>query len=45
VLTTAIYQETSRGHFQTAIALGAMLLAMAWTVNLAVALWQREPAV
>lgn len=45
VLTTAIYQETSRGHFATAIALGAMLLAMAWTVNLAVALWQREPAV
>lgn len=44
VLTTAIYQETSRGNFPAAIALGAMLLAMAWTVNLALALWQREPA-
>jgi tungstate transport system permease protein len=44
VLTTAIVLETRRGEFATALALGAILLAIAWTVNLAVALWQREPA-
>jgi tungstate transport system permease protein len=45
VLTTAIYQETSRGNFQVAIALGLLLLALAWTANLIMAIWQREPAV
>ena len=44
VLTTAVVLETRRGQFATALALGAVLLAIAWTVNLAVALWQREPA-
>lgn len=43
VLTTAIYQETRSGNFGTALALGAILLVMAWSANLAVALWQREP--
>lgn len=44
VLTTAVVLETRKGQFATALALGAVLLAIAWTVNLAVALWQREPA-
>jgi tungstate transport system permease protein len=44
VLTTAIYQETRSGNFGIALALGAILLVMAWSANLAVALWQREPA-
>jgi tungstate transport system permease protein len=45
VLTTAIVLETSKGQFAAALALGGILLAIAWTVNLAVALWQKEPAV
>lgn len=44
VLTTAIYQETRSGNFGIALALGAILLVLAWSANLAVAVWQREPA-
>jgi tungstate transport system permease protein len=44
VLTTAIVLETGRGNFELALALGAMLLGMAWTVNVLVAMWQRESA-
>jgi len=34
VLTTATVMETSRGNFDTAIALGIILLALAFAVNL-----------
>jgi tungstate transport system permease protein len=44
LLTTAIVYETGRGNFAAGLALGAILLTMAWTANLIVALWQREPA-
>lgn len=44
VLTTAIVLETGRGNFELALALGAILLGIAWTVNMFIAVWQREPA-
>jgi tungstate transport system permease protein len=44
VLTTAIVLETGRGNFELALALGAILLGIAWTVNMLVAVWQQEPA-
>jgi len=34
VLTTATVMETSRGNFETAIALGIILLLLAYAVNL-----------
>jgi tungstate transport system permease protein len=43
VLTTAIVLETGRGNFELALALGAILLGIAWTVNMFIAFWQREP--
>jgi tungstate transport system permease protein len=43
VLTTAIVLETGRGNFELALALGAILLGIAWTVNMFIACWQREP--
>ncbi len=33
VITTAIVLETRRGHFATAMALGLILLAIAFTAN------------
>jgi len=43
VLTTAIVLETSRGHQETAIALGIILLAMAFAVNLLLTYGQQRP--
>lgn len=42
VLTTAIVTETSRGQTATAIALGIILLAMAFAVNLALTVVQQR---
>ncbi len=42
VLTTAIVTETSRGQTEQAIALGLVLLTMAFTVNLALTLVQQR---
>ena len=42
VLTTAIVTETSRGQTEQAIALGIVLLAMAFAVNLALTLAQQR---
>jgi tungstate transport system permease protein len=43
VLTTAIVLETSRGHQETAIAFGIILLAMAFAVNLVLTYAQQRP--
>jgi ABC-type tungstate transport system substrate-binding protein len=44
VLTTAIVLETRRGQFARALAMGLILLAIAFLVNAAIARWQqREP--
>jgi tungstate transport system permease protein len=42
VLTTAIVTETSRGQTEQAIALGLVLLAMAFAVNLALTVAQQR---
>ncbi len=42
VLTTAIVLETSRGEFETAIALGIILLAMAFITNYAITIVQER---
>lgn len=44
ILTTAITLETSRGNFALAIALGIVLLAIAFLVNLAFVLQPRLPS-
>ena len=41
VLTTAIVLETGKGMFDVALALGAVLLALALLVNVAILRWQR----
>lgn len=44
VLTTAILLETRRGQFARALAMGLILLALAFLVNVAIARWQqRQP--
>ncbi|MBI4513796.1 MAG: ABC transporter permease [Gemmatimonadetes bacterium] len=44
VLTTAIVLETRRGQFARAMAMGLILLAIAFAVNVAIAHWQqRQP--
>jgi tungstate transport system permease protein len=40
VLTTAIVLETRKGHFDVALALGVILLALSFTANLVMALGQ-----
>lgn len=45
ILTTAIVLETSRGDFALAIALGMVLLALAFLVNVALGWSARPPAV
>ena len=45
ILTTAIVLETSRGDFALAIALGMVLLALAFLVNVALGRSARPPAV
>jgi tungstate transport system permease protein len=42
VLTTAIVTETSRGQIDQAIALGIVLLVMAFAVNLALTVAQQR---
>lgn len=42
VLTTAIVLETSRGHFATAMALGLLLLLLAWLVTFALTTLQHR---
>jgi tungstate transport system permease protein len=42
VLTTAIVLETSKGNFATALILGALLLLLAYLVNLALTLIQQK---
>ena len=42
VLTTAIVLETSKGNFDTALALGLILLLLAFSVNLALTLVQQR---
>ena len=42
VLTTAIMTETSRGEVETALALGVVLLAMAFVINLALTIVQQR---
>jgi tungstate transport system permease protein len=42
VLTTATVMETSRGNFALAIALGLILLLLAYAVNLALTLVQQR---
>ena len=42
VLTTAIVLETSKGEFQTAIALSLLLLALAYMVNLTLTIIQQR---
>jgi tungstate transport system permease protein len=44
VLTTAIVLETRRGNFETALALGFILLGIAFIVNLALTRVQQGPA-
>ncbi|MCL5110703.1 MAG: ABC transporter permease [Chloroflexi bacterium] len=44
VLTTAIVLETSKGNFDTALALGLILLLLAYAVNLALTLVQQRRA-
>jgi tungstate transport system permease protein len=44
VMTTAIVLETSRGNFPLALALGAVLLVVALTINLALLYYRRDPA-
>lgn len=44
VLTTAIVTETGRGNLPTALALGLILLALAFTVNLLLTLVQQRKA-
>jgi tungstate transport system permease protein len=44
VLTTAIVLETGKGEFKTALALGALLLAITFLVNLALTLLQQRGA-
>ena len=44
VLTTAIVTETGRGNLPTALALGLLLLALAFTVNLVLTLVQQRKA-
>jgi tungstate transport system permease protein len=43
VLTTAIVTETSRGEVERALALGLVLLALAFVVNLALTVVQQRP--
>lgn len=43
ILTTAIVLETSRGDFALAIALGLVLLAVAFSVNVVLNLYARVP--
>lgn len=44
ILTTAITQEANRGDFARAIALGAILLGLAFLVNAGLAWWTRGSA-
>jgi tungstate transport system permease protein len=44
VLTTAIVTETSRGEVERALALGLLLLALAFVVNLALTIIQQRRA-
>jgi len=44
VLTTAIVLETSKGHFEIAIALGILLLAITFLVNWALTSIQQRSA-
>ncbi len=43
VLTTAIVTETSRGQIERALALGLVLLALAFLVNLTLTVFQQRP--
>ena len=42
MLTTAIVLETSKGNFDLALALGLILLALVYTVNLALTAIQQR---
>jgi tungstate transport system permease protein len=44
VLTTAMVLESRMGHFETALALGAVLLAMSFAVNFALTYFQQRGA-
>lgn len=42
VMTTTIALETDKGNFELAIALGVLLLIMAWLINIALRFFQRR---